>query len=178
MTACIALTVAVSCACTALPAASRLHSSAGPAPRSKSSDRAVAGAETLSLARWATVRVPRRWIVTPFAGVPATVYFPLDFVSSDPLPRVCRRGGRTGIAFSTLPGHRVTIDHRPAKLYSGPATDTCPAGTATEIDAFVPAAGQLYPGERIDMHACLGASAAPADRAGVLGMLASLRIRP
>jgi hypothetical protein len=63
-------------------------------------------------------------------------------------------------------------------LYSGRATDACPTSTATEIDAFVPDAGPEYPGERIDMRACLGANAGPADRAGVRAMLASLCIRP
>ncbi len=206
---CLTLAATVACACTSSSAGPRPRRSAQPVPTSTSSGRAAAGVETLSLAGWATVRVPRRWIVTRFMGVPATVYFPLDFVSSRPLPAACRGGaspfscagpnwfapswttpdrgvlilwarsefpGR-GPALANLPGHRVRIDHHAAKLYSGPATSSCPPGTRSEIDAFVHAAGPAYPGERIDMDACFGANVAQADRARVRAMLASLRIR-
>jgi hypothetical protein len=155
------------------------------------------------------VRVPRHWIITHFTGVPGTVYFPLDFISSARLPGACARGASPsscagpnwfaptwvtpahGVlilwahaefppsdpALVNLPGRRVTIDDRPAKLYSGRATDACPAHTDTEVDAFIRASGPNYPGERIDMRACLGANVTQADRSRVTAMLYSLRIR-
>lgn len=64
-------------------------------PQSPRSPAAVTGWRSLDLAGWATVQVPRRWTVTPFEGVPATVYLPLDFVSSAPLPSPCNSGAES-----------------------------------------------------------------------------------
>jgi hypothetical protein len=77
-----------------------------------------------------------------------------------------------------LPGRRVVIDHRAAKVSSGAATTSCPTGATTEIDAYVRARVHGYPGERFDMTACLGAQVSPADRDAVQRMLRSLHIRP
>jgi hypothetical protein len=47
---------------------------------------------TLPLAGWASVEAPARWSTTTYRGYPAPVYFPLRFVSSDPLTGPCASG--------------------------------------------------------------------------------------
>jgi hypothetical protein len=82
----------------------------------------------------------------------------------------------SGSGIPDLPGRRVVIDHRPARIQSGAAT-SCPPGAATEIKAYVRAHAHSYPGERFDMTACLGPHVSRADRAAVQRMLRSLHIR-
>ena len=75
--------------------------------------------------------------------------------------------------------HARTImlaDH-PAKIVRGPAT-ACPAGAASEIDAYVQRSRTDYPGNRLDMTACLGAHAPAATGRAVMRMLRSLRFGP
>ncbi len=85
--------------------------------------------------------------------------------------------GTAGPALSTLPGKPTTIDRRPAKVWTGPATSRCATGADTEVDASVRQDAQGYPGERFDLTACLGPAATPQDRTDVLRMLRSLRIK-
>jgi hypothetical protein len=47
---------------------------------------------TLSLSGWASVRVPARWPTTAYRGEPATVYFPLRFLSSSGFSGPCATG--------------------------------------------------------------------------------------
>jgi hypothetical protein len=81
-----------------------------------------------------------------------------------------------GPTLSHLPGTRTTIDHRPAKVWNGPATSSCPGGAATEMDAEVREAAHSYPGERFDLRACLGPEATPQTRATLTHSLKTLHI--
>jgi hypothetical protein len=197
--ACIALATATS-ACV---------NSHSPTPTSRhvvssfsTSHAVAAGSVLVSLAGWATVRIPRQWRVTPFKGAPAPVYFPLDFVSTEQLPAACPGhissscagqnwfapgwttpdGGvlilwahaefPSGPALAHVSGRRTTIDQRPAKVRSGPATGMCPPGTVAEIDAYISASGLT--GERFDMRACFGRHSTSNDHTAVLAMFNSI----
>jgi hypothetical protein len=193
----------------AMIAASACSGSAGPTLGSGSSSTAshgeADGPVLVSLAGWATLRVPRRWHVTAFRGEPAAAYIPLDFVSTEQLSRVCPgkitqscaaenwfapgwtapEGGflvlwahaelPSGPALAHVSGHRATIDGRPAKVWSGSATSACPPDTATEVAASISTSD--LSGERLDMTACFGPHASSDDHASVLAMLNSLHRR-
>ena len=181
------------------------HVGSGPmkAVKALKATQAQQGDSTLdSLAGLATVRVPGQWHLTAFRGESAPVYFPLDFVSTDQLPRVCPGkitescAGKngfpsgwkapangvlvlwshaefpTGPALAHVSGDVATIDGRPAKVRSGTATSACPPGAATEIDAYVSTAET---GERFDMTACFGPHATADTHKSVRTMLYSLR---
>jgi hypothetical protein len=62
---------------------------------SSTAESAATGTRLLRLGDGYAVRVPRRWVVAPFRGVPATVYFPMFFLASRPMPPECRPGPRT-----------------------------------------------------------------------------------
>lgn len=164
----------------------------------------------------ASITIPKRWSVTPYRGEPATVVFPIAFLSDSPLtgpcaakhphPALCTTqnwfppGTRTpanGVlvlwinvqfptagALNVLPGRLVRINGHTARVDSGPANDSCPAGTARQIAALVRIPTHTYgpshylPGGRIDMVACLGANASHADSSAIRSMMRSLRIRP
>lgn len=75
---------------------------------------------------------------------------------------------------SSVRAPTVLLAHRPAKIVRGPA-GSCPPGAAFEIDAYVQQSRTGYPGNRLDMTACLGAYAPPSTRQAVMRMLRSLR---
>jgi hypothetical protein len=152
-----------------------------------------------------TVEAPAEWFETPFHGELGSVVFPLVFLgtkafsgpcASGPSQAACSANGwfpsdwttpSNGVVvlwletefpdgdLSQLPGQPTVIDGRPAKVWSGKATSACPAGAATETDAYIPPDAKA-PGVRVDMTACVGASASASDRADVQTMLESLRI--
>jgi hypothetical protein len=70
----------------------------------------------------------------------------------------------------------VVIAERPAKLWTGPATDRCPNGAHSEIDAHIRMYTHSHPGERLDMTACLGPHVAAVDHQAVYTMLATLAL--
>jgi hypothetical protein len=82
-----------------------------------------------------------------------------------------------GSALTTAPGKSTTIDHRPARVWSGPATSNCPSGTSSELDASVRAEPHSYPGESFNMTACFGSATTSQDREDVDHLLHSLQIR-
>lgn len=90
----------------------------------------------------------------------------------------------TAGALHVLPGRSVRIKGHLARVDSGPANDSCPAGSARQVTAFVRIPTHTYgpshylPGGRIDMVACLGAHASRADSSAIRKMMHSLRIRP
>jgi hypothetical protein len=163
----------------------------------------------LALGGGADVLVPRAWQRVSYHGLPATVVFPIVFLTDGKLQGPCVTGRRnnpacTGQAwfargwktpshgvlldwlatsFPTPPSdkhflayihaRKITLDHRPAKITKGPV-DSCPTGTATEIDAYIQRARSGYPGARLDMQACLGPHAPSTTRRAVMRMLNSL----
>jgi hypothetical protein len=155
----------------------------------------------------ADITIPSGWSWSRFQGAPATIVFPLIYVSSQKMPTQCTGVARTScwrsLAFPTswrtprdgvlvewseyenptLSGHslmyvhgrRTTIDHRRAKISRPPPdAQTCPAGTASQLVAFVAGPGAL----RFDMTACFGAKASPQLVDSVDAMLRSLDVRP
>jgi hypothetical protein len=68
---------------------------------------------------------------------------------------------------------RIMLAHRPAKIVREPDS-VCPDGAAYGIHAYVQQSRAGYPGERLDMTACLGAQAPPVTRRAVMRMLHSL----
>jgi hypothetical protein len=163
--------------------------------------RSLAGLATVEVpARWfaaryrgapATVYFPLVFFSTQKLSGPCTVrrppagctsqdWFPPDWTTPDDGVLVLWSHAEfptSGSGIPNLPGRRVVIDHRRALLQTGAAT-SCPAGAATEIDAYVRARVRGYSGERFDLTACLGAHVSPADRAAVQRMVRSLRVRP
>jgi hypothetical protein len=75
---------------------------------------------------------------------------------------------------SYLPGPTITLARRPAKIVRGPAR-SCPPGASSEIDAYVQQSPTGYPGDRLEMTACLGRHAPTSTRHAVIHMLHSLR---
>jgi hypothetical protein len=75
---------------------------------------AVHATKTVSLGDRDSIRVPSTWTVTQFHGLPATVVFPILFLSSRPLPPECPVGGRGRKACETqnwfAPGWRTPRD--------------------------------------------------------------------
>lgn len=67
----------------------------------------------------------------------------------------------------------IKLADRPAKIVRGPAA-SCPVGAAVEIDAYVQRSPSGYPGNRLDMTACLGSHVPDTVRGAVLRMLHSL----
>lgn len=66
---------------------------------------------TVSLAGSATVRIPSDWTTAPYRGVPATVYFPLVYASTDPLPAACPRADQACVSQNWFPkAWRVPAD--------------------------------------------------------------------
>ena len=86
--------------------------------------------------------------------------------------------GGTPDRLTFAPGHKLVIDHRPAKLYAGPPTKaSCPAGVHTQIVATVrTSTSRSRGGDLYDMTACLGPNVSAADTQAVYAMLSSLRI--
>jgi hypothetical protein len=171
---------------------------------------ATSGTAEITLSSSATVRAPARWHTSTYRGEPATVYFPIRFLSTDPLTGPCTTGSQkaacttqnwfpdgwrtpadgvillwshaefpqvSGPALNHQPGRLTTIDHRAAKVWTGPATGHCPDGARTETDASVRQAAHSHPGERFDLVACFGPTATSQDRSDVARMLHSLRVR-
>jgi hypothetical protein len=75
------------------------------------------------------------------------------------------------------PGARITIDRRPAKLWTGAATSKCPVTSGSEIDASIVEEPRSYPGDGFDMTACFGPGANDQNREAVMRMLHSLDVR-
>jgi hypothetical protein len=163
----------------------------------------------LSLGGGARVLIPRAWQQIRYQGVPATVVYPIVFLTDGRLAGRCVNGPpgsactgqawfaphwttpSNGVLLSwlnvTIPGpatdrhflsyvhaRTVTVAHRPAKIVRGPVT-SCPTGTTLEIDAYIQQSRTGYPGDRLDMRACLGAHAPATTRHAVMRMLHSLR---
>lgn len=89
----------------------------------------------------------------------------------------------TNVAWTALPGRNTRINGHRARVYSGAPINSCPDGTATEVEANILiatkplGAAHLYPGSRLAMTACLGPNISATDRAAVTTMLHSLHIR-
>lgn len=80
------------------------------------------------------------------------------------------------VVFRNLPGHRTTLDGRPAKLYQGTPTDSCPTNTYRELDAYVQRGRLDTSSPRFQLTACFGRAATPQIRRSVLAMVHSFRI--
>ncbi|MBE7195761.1 MAG: hypothetical protein INR66_25195 [Gordonia polyisoprenivorans] len=74
-------------------------------------------------------------------------------------------------------GHAIVLARRPAKLYSGTATTSCPSSAASEIDLVIQRSRRGYPNSRLDMRACFGPRASLHTRQSVRYMIHSLQFR-
>lgn len=167
---------------------------------------AVHATKTVSLGDPDTIRAPANWSVSRFHGTPATVVFPLVFLSSRALAPACVPGRKgissceTGDWFSPrwrTPGDGVLVMWLETTLpndawfrdFHGRHTrvDDHPAKTAwSDATDCAPGAktefnATVRPWHQdtslLDLRACFGPHAPRADRSAVVTMLHSLRVR-
>jgi hypothetical protein len=115
--------------------------------------------------------MPERWSVTPYKGEPATVVFPIVFLSSSRLRSRCATEHAN-------PASCTTTNWFPPDART-PATGVIVLWTNVYVRIATKPYGPTHylPGGRIDMTACLGPRASADDRSAVTAMLQSLHIR-
>lgn len=74
-------------------------------------------------------------------------------------------------------GHRTVIDRRPAKVWRGAATRSCPPGAERELDARIREYRRSRPGWVFYLTTCLGSEAPKLTKDQVSHMLHSLRVQ-